>query len=230
MKQHHFMAIYSGVGSGKNRFIDSFYKEDKDIPNPQMTVLIITSRRAKVDEILQANEIKVKGKVGRWENVHHVKEDNETEEFRKKYKDYLRIIERDNEKHFVYQQSVVCTNAFIERYLQYVYKPNDVTTHLWELFDMIVIDEVHSLVLDAYYQSAPFYVNDLIREYLERYEQAKDNFHLLPACKHMILMTGTPESLKSLDVKYNRKLHVIDKREECKNVVPNNIYFISKKR
>ena len=141
----------------------------------------------------------------------------------------MRIIERDNEKHFVYQQSAVCTNAFIERYLQYVYKPNDVTTHLWELFDMIVIDEVHSLILDAYYQSAPFYVNDLIREYLERYEQAKDNFHLLPACKHMILMTGTPESLKSLDVKYNRKLHVIDKREECKNVVPNNIYFISKK-
>ena len=87
MKQHHFMAIYSGVGSGKNRFIDSFYKEDKDIPNPQMTVLIITSRRAKANEILQENEIDIKGNIGRWGNVHRVKEENETEEeFRKKIK------------------------------------------------------------------------------------------------------------------------------------------------
>ena len=55
MKSYHFMAIYSGVGSGKNRFIDSFYKEDEEIPNPQMTVLVITSRRAKADEILEEN-------------------------------------------------------------------------------------------------------------------------------------------------------------------------------
>ena len=51
------------------------------------------------------------------------------------------MIERGDQKHFVYQQSVVCTNAFIEKYLQYVYDPKDITTHLWELFDMIVVDE-----------------------------------------------------------------------------------------
>ena len=78
MKSYHIMAFYSGVGSGKNRFIDSFYKEDEEIPNPQMTVLVITSRRAKADEILEENEIDVKGNIGRWGNVHRVKEEHET--------------------------------------------------------------------------------------------------------------------------------------------------------
>lgn len=230
MKSYHFMAIYSGVGSGKNRFIDSFYKEDEEIPNPQMTVLVITSRRAKADEILEENEIDVKGNIGRWGNVHRVKEEHETEaEFREKYKKYLRVIEDGNERHFIYQQSVVCTNAFIERYLQYVYKPDDITTHLWELFDMIVVDEAHSLILDASYQSSSYYVYDLIREYLWRYEQGEENYHLYPKCKHMVLMTGTPEHLKELDVVWKHKLHIIDKREECKNVVPKNIYFMNRK-
>ena len=80
MKKHHFMAIYSGVGSGKNRFIDSFYKEDKDIPNPQMTVLVITSRRAKANETLAENVEYLEGSIGHWGNVHRVKEENETEE------------------------------------------------------------------------------------------------------------------------------------------------------
>lgn len=229
MKGRNFIAIYSGVGSGKNRFIDSFYKEDPEISNPQMTVLLITSRRAKVDELLDGNEF-AKGKIGRWGNLHDVKKETESEEeFRKKYKKNLRIIERGNQKHFVYQQSVVCTNAFIEKYLQYVYDPRDITTHLWELFDMIVVDEAHSLILDASYQSAPYYVHDLIKEYLLRCKQGEEDYHLIPMCKHLVIMTGTPEHLGELDVyTESNNLHIIDKREECINVVPRNIHFIKK--
>ena len=231
IKKHNFIAIYSGVGSGKNTFIDSFYKENPEIPNPQMTVLLITSRRAKVDEILDANDLDIRGKIGRWGNLHDVKKESETEEeFRKKYGKHLRIIERDGQRHFVYQQSVVCTNAFIEAYLKYVYDPNDITTHLWELFDMIVVDEAHSLILDASYQSSPFYVHEMIREYLLRYELAEDNYHLYPKCKHLILMTGTPEHLIELGVVKYDNLHIIDKRDECKNVIPRNIYFIKQSK
>ena len=227
IKPYHFVAIYSGVGSGKNRFVDSFYKVDPQIPNPQMTVLIITSRRAKVDEILNENDVNIKSSIGRWGNLHKVKSKEETEEeFKKKYKDHLRVLINGNQKHFIYQKSVVCTNAFIEKYMQYIYKPDDITTHLWELFDMIVVDEVHSLILDASYQSAPFYVNDMIKEYLYRYEQGEDNYHLFPKCKHLILMTGTPEHMNELCVGRNENLHVLDRREECKNVVPKNIYFM----
>lgn len=112
MKGHNFIAIYSGVGSGKNRFIESFCKKDPDIDNPQMTVLVITSRRAKVDEILESQNPKndedldekilgakdinvyIQSKIGRWGNVHRVKSENETkEEFKEKNSKYLRVIE-----------------------------------------------------------------------------------------------------------------------------------------
>ena len=243
IKKHNFIAIYSGVGSGKNRFIDSFYKDDPEIPNPQMTVLLITSRRSKVNEVLadqkmdtdvvlDKKDVKtyIQGKVGHWGNLHEIRKESESvEEFKRKYKKHLRVINDGYDNHYVYQQSTVCTNAFIEKYIQHVYDPQDVTTHLWELFDMIVVDEAHSLILDASYQSAPFYVYDLIREYLLRCELAEENYHLMPKCKHMVLMTGTPEHLKELSVIWKHNLHVLDKREECKNVFPKNIHFIEKK-
>lgn len=64
--------------------------------------------------------------------------------------------------------------------MQYRYRPLDATTHLWELFDLIVIDEAHSLVLDASYQSAPFYVMELINEFCARHK-AKCKEPVLPA-------------------------------------------------
>ena len=55
---------------------------------------------------------------------------------------------------------------YISAYLKNIYDPEDPMTHIWNKFDAIVVDEVHSLVTDSTYQSATFDVLELIREYL----------------------------------------------------------------
>ena len=63
----------------------------------------------------------------------------------------------------IIQRSTACTNAFIEKYHQYVYDPNDPSTHLWNRFDVIIVDEVHALVTDSTYQFAPFHTYALVK-------------------------------------------------------------------
>ena len=52
---YRYIQIYAGVGSGKNTFINRFVNGDPETKIPKMIVLVITSRRSKVDE-LQADE------------------------------------------------------------------------------------------------------------------------------------------------------------------------------
>ena len=105
--------------------------------------------------------------------------------------------------------------------------PLDATTHLWELFDLIVIDEAHSLVLDASYQSAPFYVMELINEFCARHKAAADNpeKHKAPRCGNLLLMTGSEEPLRKLPLPMEP--NVIDRMEQCRNVRPENIHFLT---
>ncbi len=220
---HRFIALYAGVGSGKNTFINHIINGDKD-GIPKKTVLLITSRRAKVNEILNDEDITAVGKVGRWGNLH--KELKETDD-PALYKDNIRVVRDVYGTHRVYQQSVVCTNAFIENYFKYCYDPLDATTHLWELFDLIVVDEVHSLLLDATYQSAPYYVKRLIEEVLDLHAEAdKNKYAYRPLCERVILMTGTPAALNHLNFK-NYKPVVVDKRDSCRNVMPQNVHFLT---
>lgn len=221
---HRFIALYAGVGSGKNTFINKIINGDPEKNIPKKTVLLITSRKSKVNELLSDDDITAVGKVGRWGNLH--KELSEADD-RSQYRAHLRRIRDFYGDHYVYQQSVVCTNAFIEKYFQYCYNPEDATTHLWELFDLIVIDEVHSLLLDATYQSAPYYVQRLVEETLDRHADADENqYNRRPLCERIILMTGTPAALRHLMFGKHTPT-VIDKRETCKNVRPHNIHFLN---
>ena len=226
IEPHRFVSIYSGVGSGKNTFIESLIKGEMIDVKPQ-TVLLITSRRAKVDEVLANEELPVKGKIGKNGNLYEEYYDPDFY-FNNELQKYLRIIgEEEGFDISVAQKSTICTGAFVEGYIKYVYRPDDVTTHLWELFDMIVVDEAHALVRDATYQSAPFYVQRLIEEVLERHRQADaDPTKKRPLCNHVILMTGSPEPIRSL--KWSEEPHVIDALEQCRNVIPKHIWIMSK--
>ena len=231
IQPYHFVQLYGGVGSGKNYFIEQLIKghTDKLLDGstkklePQ-TVLLITSRRAKVDETLTEDDLPIDGKVGRWDQFHIVYNDDGTPS---KPLGKLRVIKDDWGRHNVYQRSVVCTNAFIEKYMQYRYRPYDATTHLWELFDIIVIDEVHSLVLDSTYQSAPFYVRELINEFLDRHKWAKKEpqKYRKPLCNNMILMTGSPDPIENFSIPKGGTL--INKFDDCVNVIPKNIHFVT---
>lgn len=88
----------------------------------------------------------------------------------------------------IYQRSIACTNAAIERYLEKHYRADKAEDFLWNRFDIIVVDEAHAVVADASYQTAPYYVHSLINKTLKMNAAGKTN------CK-VIVMTGSPQIL-----------------------------------
>ncbi len=225
IEPYRLIKIFAGVGSGKNTFIESFIKGDKEPEIPQKTVLLITSRRAKVDETISKMDIETKEALKKWEKIHRViSYDNEKYENNNQYKIIPSIDKKT--KYVVEQKSVACTNAFIEYYFKNIYSPSDTSTHLWELFDMIVVDEAHSLVTDATYQSSPFYTFELINHYLTLCNSINPPTN----CKHLILMTGTPKPIEKIDlVEISKELTVVHNLlDVCRNVAPKTIAFTDK--
>lgn len=224
------------MGSGKNYFINQFVTGNSERNIPKMVVLVITSRRAKVNELLADKEADYSARVGKWGNMTQDLYDADDWD---RFKDNIRIIKDEWGEHPFYQKSVACTNAFIEKYIQNVYDPSDPGTHLWNLFDMIVVDEYHSLVVDASFQTAPFYVNSLLWEIAYRHKLADEQEQATidesslpnsrPLCNHLILMTGTPETVRKLPVPYMEP-YVLDMMNKCVNVVPKNIWLLDLKQ
>ena len=226
LKDYRFVQIFSGVGSGKNYFIERFLEGDAERGIPKKTVLIITSRKAKVQEVLADNKTDIESRVRQqWDEYYHYCDDCKLYD-----EDKVRTIVDDWGEHRIYQKSVVCTNAFVEQYLKYIYNPQCAYTHLWELFDIIIIDEVHSVVMDATYQSAPFYIHELVNEIIYRHKQADENPTVCkrPQCEQIIMMTGTDDPIRSFSVPKSGAT-VIDRMDVCKRVQPRNVRFIEMK-
>ena len=127
--------------------------------------------------------------------------------------------------YLTYNKSVVCTNASISAYLRYIYDPNNPITHIWNKFDAIIVDEVHSLVTDSTYQSSTYDVLTMIQEYLDLYQ---NNQLLDCACKRMILMTGTPQPFKYFaNIDFPEYLtNTLELFDKCNNVMPKNIILL----
>lgn len=222
IEPYRLIKIFAGVGSGKNTFIEDFIKGEKQ---PKKTVLLITSRRAKVDETISKNDIESKDALKKWKKIHKViSYDNIKYENNNQYKIIPSIDKKT--KYVVEQKSVACTNAFIEYYFKHIYSPSDTSTHLWELFDMIVVDEAHSLVTDATYQSSPFYTYELINHYLSLCNSSNPPEN----CKHLILMTGTPKPVSKIDLmEISAELTIeYNLLDICRNVSPKTILFTDK--
>ena len=258
IEPYQIIQLYAGVGSGKNTFIEKLIKGEIENSPKGLKVLLITSRRAKVDETLgQKNKKAGKKKKDKKEELprlisyggkeslalfcEHIGLQGNVffhewyEEERESFKDNLFIIpDKEGREHNIYQQSVICTNALIAAYFRYCYDAQNVNTWLWEKFDLIVIDEAHSLFMDASYQEAPFHVNEMLIHYMKlcAMANADSENNRMPNCKHMILMTGTPmlllEYLKDICPE-NVRMNTIDVRETCKNVVPQEVQFIEQK-
>ena len=76
-----FIQIYSGVGSGKNTFVDALAKGyEESQPDGRMEtlepkrVLCITSRRAKVDELKNAEDVAYGTQVLEYESLDYVED------------------------------------------------------------------------------------------------------------------------------------------------------------
>lgn len=135
IRPYDVIAIYAGVGSGKNSFIEG-YGHQLGLAE-KSRVLLITSRRAKVDQTK--------------------KQDEETKN------NFIQYIDTDNwDSNKSTAKSVVCTNAHIEKKIKETFKLGDESTYFWNDFDYIVIDEFHSLVTDVSFAESSFYLTALI--------------------------------------------------------------------
>lgn len=214
-----FIQIFSGVGSGKNVFINklinghTYIGEDGEpYTVPPKSVLLITSRRAKVEEIKNDSSTNVGSYIYEWQNGCAIDDIDQYLESRRELPDLDGL-----GKPVIYQRSIACTNAAIEKFLQKNYTPFDARSHLWERFDFIVLDEAHSVLADSTYQSAPFYVFQLVNKVIK--ENKKGNC----GCK-VIIMTGSPKILSSFHTPKNG--HNIDLMEQCRNVRPEKLSFV----
>lgn len=188
IEPYRLVEIISGLGSGKNFWVENNLMQ-------RMRVLLITSRQAKVKETAKRTGLRT-----------HID---------------LRSIGADAYNHFWSGNwkpvSYVSSNWQIDNYMRNRYVSDDTDTHLFNLFEAIVIDEVHSLVTDATFADAPFYVMDFIRA---AYRQSN--------CK-IILMTATPEPLHGLIQFENHPDRAIfDFREECINLMPERLDYMER--
>lgn len=220
---YQFIKIYAGVGSGKNTFIDNLakggvIKHADETPVEKKYILLITSRRAKVNEQLNSDIVTYDPKIGMFDNAFS----DWFAAYDERYADYFdspTMTIADPEgwgERQIYRRTCVNTNAKIEYNLRAHYHPLDATTHPWERFDMIVVDEAHALLADASYQRSPFYVRRLIEETRKRSKTCK-----------VIVMTGSPQILSQYSI--FDEAHCVDMMNRCKNVIPQRIEFISKK-
>jgi len=224
------VSIWAGVGAGKNYFVEKMITGSPKHGIPRMNVLIITSRKAKVVETLSREATNLTTIIDDNRALDDIfwNSCNDPDDFRKN------IEVDDGLSTHIYQRSVICTNAFIEKYLQYRHHPLMPETHLWNRFDAIVWDEAHTLHTDSSYQSAPYHVMRLMSETYNRIRAADKNEALpeperapeikRPTCKHLILMSGTPESIEPLFlVQLNP---ILDMRFKCHCAMPENIHFL----
>lgn len=117
--------------------------------------------------------------------------------------------------------AVVVTNAGIEKYIKHKYNKDDEKTHLWKYFDIVVIDEAHSLVADATFSDAPFHVMSFVAKTLNS-----------SSCK-VILMTGTPDLLNSIlnhSILQRRDFNPINIFTKCNHIFPENVFLFGDKQ
>ena len=184
-----FIQIYSGVGSGKNRWIQKLSKEGKRI-------LLITSRQITADA--QARKLGA----NRWIDLDKLLDRADWD---------LECVLSD------ITHCVVCTNSGFAKFVCRKFSPADSRTYLWNKFDLIVLDECHSLATDATFADAPFHVEKFIHFAIK--QQSKCKF---------IFMTGTLSPIKWLLDDQGNRIHVVDYFDRCKHVTPDKVGIISK--
>lgn len=185
---YRFIQIYSGVGSGKNRWIQNQAKDGK-------RVLLITSRQITADAQAQ--------KLGadRWIDLDKLL-DRADREFECLYTDITRC--------------VVCTNSGFARFVRDRFSPSDSQTYLWNKFDLIVLDECHSLSTDATFADDPFYIEKFIRFAIKQPSKCK-----------FIFMTGTLSPIQWLLDDQAQRVHFVDYFEQCRHVTPEEVKIVS---
>lgn len=185
-----FMLI-AGVGAGKNFWVKSLKEkghEDKGYAPNGYKVLLITSRATTAD----AQAIKL--------DADKRFDFNKLFDYGDWWGDGPPV-----------QKVVCCTNSYIEWYVKNLYSPADPKTHVWNMFDFIVLDEAHSMTCDATFSEAPFHTQSFLRH---AYRSSK-------TCR-IVLMSGTPEPVTWLymGIQNEESVKVINLYKQCRHIEP----------
>jgi len=186
IKGKRLIRLSAGVGSGKNYWIGQISRD-----YPDLRILLITSRINIVNA--QAKKLNAQTFI-------------DIEELMTYDEDWGLIGNEDFMR-------VACTNARIEKFVKHQYEADDATTHIWNNFDLIVVDEVHSLTMDATFTDSPFYVEKFIKQ------AYKNNRNCDILC-----MSGTQEPIDWLfSGSISNRIVNIDCFEECIHLEPDNV-------
>lgn len=189
---YRLVQLIAGVGAGKNYWVrECLLKTRNPKTKKPFNILLITSRAVTAD--VQAANMKA----NRWIDLEALqKRGIGTKE----------------------QKTVVVTNSGIGNFIKNKYQIDDFTTHIWNYFDFIVLDEAHSLATDAVFADAPFYVLQFLKQALIH---SKD-------C-HIILMTGTPRPVEWLFTMLKKLLendnesNFLNIYDECRHIEPHHV-------
>ena len=201
-------AIWSGIGSGKNGFIEGVHEEitnedgtttriDVDGLAEKYRVLLITSRKAKVTETEARHAEDLSPYLT---DIRHI--------------DDVNFDEYDN-------KSLVCTTAHIKRRIERDYSPSILAPEpFWKKFDFIVIDEFHSLIADATFSDTAFIMKCFIDKIYDDCIKGQKADEIKPK---MIFMSGTPRTTEKLIADFEYAKHDLFKK--AKYVKPKNLNF-----
>lgn len=189
---YRLIQLVAGVGAGKNFWVRECLSKGKNPKTKKLfNVLLITSRAITAD--VQAANMEA----NRWIDL---------EALQKKG------IGTKGHK------TAVVTNSGIEYFIKNRYQKDDPTTHIWNYFDFIILDEAHSLATDAVFADAPFYVLQFLARVLDHNKDC-----------HVILMTGTPRPVDWLFTLLKEQLeddndaNFLDIYQECRHIEPRHV-------
>ena len=187
--------IVAGTGSGKSTFIEGIH--DESYPKclglvDKYNTLYLTSRRSKVDEIHKSNPCLEKSI------------ENAVASF------------RENQN---FARSVACTFSHL---IQYCKKYNKNNSNFWSIFDLIVIDEFHSIVTDSSFTESQTILDFLETVYDNSIKGRKND----DVQTKIVLFSATPQPFESFLEKLNAK--TIDLSDKAIWVKPQYLSFEDK--
>lgn len=199
IEPYRLIEITAGMGSGKNYWVENdLMMKPQGKEQEYKRVLLITSRKSKVKETVNRTGL--------------VKAINLSQLEPKKIDELWGDIKKR-------QGCCVCNNWHIEYYVKNIFRHEDESTHLWKYFDVIVVDEAHSLAADATFCDAPFHLLSFLTMV---YRKSHDK---------IIFMTATPDPIDGLiTLKHPELRNNLDLRTTCRNIRPQEVTYITQRR
>ena len=189
IEPYRVIEIVSGVGSGKSYWVENDLMQ-------QYRVLLITSRKKKVEETKERTKLNT--------CINLTLAGNDA---------LCALVKEDKEK----SRQCICNNWQIEYYVKNTYDPNDPSIFLWNCFDIIVLDEAHSMATDATFADAPFHTWSFL-------SAAYRNSNV-----KIILMTATPNPIRGLFNPRKRPDYKLwDFSRKCISVAPHSIWLTTR--